>query len=120
MDGPRHCQQGDQTSQSSEINPEYSLEGLMMLKLKLQAFWPSDVNSRLIGKSSNAGKDQGQEKRASEERMAGWHHRWNGHELGQTSGDGEGQGGLVRCSLWGRKESDMTGQLNNSRHCHTE
>ena len=23
--------------------------------------------------------------------MAGWHHRYNGHELGQTSGDGEGQ-----------------------------
>ena len=29
--------QGDQTSQSKEINPEYSLEG-MILKLKLQNF----------------------------------------------------------------------------------
>ena len=29
-------------------------------------------------------------------------------ELGQTSGDGEGQGGLARCSPWGHKESDMT------------
>ena len=27
---------------------------------------------------------------ASEDEMAGWHHRLNGHELGQTSGDGEG------------------------------
>ena len=27
--------------------------------------------------------------------MVGWHHRCNGHELGQTSGDGEGQGGLA-------------------------
>ena len=27
--------------------------------------------------------------------MVGWHHRFNGHELGQTPGDGEGQGGLV-------------------------
>ena len=26
--------------------------------------------------------------------MAGWHHRCNGHELGQTPEDGEGQGGL--------------------------
>ena len=26
--------------------------------------------------------------------MAGWHHQCNGHEPGQTSGDGEGQGGL--------------------------
>ena len=51
-----------------------------------------------------------EEKRASEDEMAGWH---NGHELGQTSGDGEGQGGLACWSPWGRKESDTTGWLNN-------
>ena len=45
--------------------------------------------------------------------MAGWHHICNGHEFGQTSGDGEGQGGLACCSPWGRKESDTTGGLNN-------
>ena len=39
-----------------EIDPEYSLEGLM-LKLKLQYFWPPDVKSRLIGKDPDAGKD---------------------------------------------------------------
>ena len=38
----------------------------------------------------------------------------NGHELGQTLGDGEGQGGLVCYSLWSHKESDMTGGLNNN------
>jgi len=32
----------------------------------------------------------------------------NGHEPGQTPGDGEGQGGLVCCSPWGHKELDMT------------
>ena len=32
--------------------------------------------------------------------MAGWHHECNEHELGQTQGDGEGQGGLACCSLW--------------------
>ena len=36
--------------------------------------------------------------------MAGWHHRRNGHELGQTLGGGEGQGGLASCSPWGCKE----------------
>ena len=46
--------------------------------------------------------------------MVGWHHRCNGHDLGQTSGDGEGQGGLVCCSSWGCKESEVTGQLNNN------
>ena len=37
--------------------------------------------------------------------MARWHHQCNVHELGQTSGDGEGQGGLACCSPWGCKES---------------
>ena len=46
--------------------------------------------------------------------MAGWHHGCNGHEVGQTLGNGEGQGGLACCSLWGLKESDMTGRLNNN------
>ena len=32
----------------------------------------------------------------------------NGHELGQTLGDGEGQGSLVCCSPWGCGQSDMT------------
>ena len=32
--------------------------------------------------------------------MAGWYHRCNEHELGQTSGDGAGQGGLAGCSPW--------------------
>ena len=35
--------------------------------------------------------------------MAGWCHQCNGHELGQTSGDGEGQGGLACCRLWGHR-----------------
>ena len=46
--------------------------------------------------------------------MVGWHHRRNGHELGQTPGDGEGQGALVCCSPGGRKESDTTGWLDNN------
>ena len=32
----------------------------------------------------------------------------------QTSGDGEGQGGLACCSPRGHKESDTTGQLNTT------
>ena len=40
----------------TEINPEYSLEGLMM-KLKLQYLWPPDAKSQLIGKDPDAGKD---------------------------------------------------------------
>ena len=46
--------------------------------------------------------------------MAGWHHWCKGHELGQNSGDGEGQGGLVCCSPQGFKELDMTLTTTNS------
>ena len=42
------------------------------------------------------------------------HHRLNGHESEQTLGVGDGQGSLACCSSWGRKESDMTEQLNNN------
>ena len=48
--------------------------------------------------------------------MAGWHHRCNGHELGQILGDGEGQGSLECCSPLGCKELDMTGRLNNNNN----
>ena len=41
--------------------------------------------------------------------MTGWHHRWDGHELGQTLGDGKGQGGPACCSPWGRTELDTIG-----------
>ena len=41
--------------------------------------------------------------------MAGWHHRCNERELGQTPGDGERQIGLACCSPCSRKESDRTG-----------
>ena len=36
--------------------------------------------------------------------MAGWHLRLNGHEFEQILGDSEGQGSLVCCRPWGRKD----------------
>ena len=83
-------------------------------------FWSSDANRRLTGKVPDAGKYRGQkEKRVSEDEMAGRHHWCNEHEVGQTPGDGEGQGGLACCSSWGHKvrgvtRLDMTSQLNNN------
>ena len=44
--------------------------------------------------------------------MVGWHHRLNGHECEQAPGVDDGQGGLVCCGPWGRKELDTTEQLN--------
>ena len=40
--------------------------------------------------------------------MVGWHHRLNGHEFEYTLGAGDGEGGLMCCSSWGRKELGMT------------
>ena len=48
----------------------------------------------------------------TENEMAGWHHRVNGHEFEQALGVGDGQGNLACCSLWGYKVLDMTEQLN--------
>ena len=49
----------------------------------------------------------------TEDEMAGWHHRLDGHEFEQTLGVNKGQGSLACCIPWGRKELDMTEQLNN-------
>ena len=44
--------------------------------------WPPDVNSQLIGKDTDAGKDQGQEENGvTEDEMVGWHHQYNEHEF---------------------------------------
>ena len=69
--------------------------------------------SWLIGKDSDAGRDWGQEEKGTiEDEMAEWHHWLDGRESEWTQGAGDGQRGLVCCDSWGRKESDMTEQLN--------
>ena len=102
-----------------EINPEYSLEGVM-LKLKLQYFGHLMRTDDSLEKSPVLGKIEGRrrrghqrmrwkERRASEDELAGRHPQCSWHELGQTPGDGEGQGGLVCYNPWGCKELDATG-----------
>ena len=100
-----------------EINPEYSLDGLM-LKLKEAAIlWPRDAKSPLNGKDHEARKDWGQEEKGTrEDKMVGRHHQLNGHEFEQALGDGEGQRSLAQCSPWGRKELDTTQQLNSNNN----
>ena len=74
--------------------------------------WPPDANSWLIGKDPDSGKEWRQEKGTTEDEMAGWHHWLDAHESEWTLGDGDGQGGLVCCDSWGRKESDTTEWLS--------
>ena len=47
-----------------------------------------------------------------EVKMAGWHHRLNGHEFEQALGVGDGQGSLACYSPWGHKELNLTERLN--------
>ena len=87
-----------------EISPEYSLEGLM-LKLKAPVIWPLDAKTWFIWKDPDAGQDWRQEEKGmTEDEMAGWRHRLNGNELGQTPGDSEGHGDLACCSPRGLQE----------------
>ena len=75
--------------------------------------WPPDAKNWLIGKDPDAEKDWRQEEKGTtEDEMVGWHHRLDGHEFEQASGVADGQGSLACCSPWGRKQLDMTEQLN--------
>ena len=65
-----------------EISPGCSLEGLM-LNLKVQYFGHLTRRVDSFGKDSDAGRDWGQEEKGTtEDEMAGWHHRLDGHESG--------------------------------------
>ena len=98
---------GSNKSILKEINPEYSLEGLM-LKLNLWCFGHLDAKSWLIGKDADAGKDWGQEEKGTtEDEIVGWHH-WLNDEFEQILTDSEGQESLAHCSPLDHKELDMT------------
>ena len=89
-----------------EIDPECSLEGLM-LKVTLQYFGHLMRRANILEKTLMLGKTEGRRRRGRQ-RM-----RWldgiiNGHEFEHTPGDSEGQRSLACCSPWHRKESDMT------------
>ena len=64
-----------------EINPEYSLEGLM-LKLKLQHFDQLMRRTDSFEKTLMLGKiEGGREKGMKDDEMVGWHHQLSGYEF---------------------------------------
>ena len=94
-------------------NQSWIFTGRTDAQAETPILWPPVVKNWLIGKDSDAGKDWGQEEKGTtEDEIAGWHHWLDQHEFEKAPGVGDGQGGLTCCSPWGRKESDMTKQLN--------
>ena len=76
---------------NSKGNQPWIFTGRTDTEAEAPILWPPDVKSQLIGKDPDAGKDWGQEKRATEDEMVGWPQRLNGHEFEQTQGGSEGQ-----------------------------
>ena len=75
-----------------------------MFKLKLQYFGRLMRIDHSLGKSIVLGNIEGRKRRGHQRmrRLDGITE--NEHELGQTLGDSEGQGGLVCCISWSHKE----------------
>ena len=88
-----------------EINPEYSLEGLM-LKLKLQYFGHLMQTANSLEKTLMLGKTEGRKRK-------GWQRtRWldsitdsmdRRRSKQKKTGETEGQGSRARCSPWGHR-----------------
>ena len=94
-----------------EINPDYSLKGLM---LKLQYFGHFIQRADSLEKTLILGKIEGRRRR-------GWQRmRWldgitNSMDMSlRKQGNSDGQRSLVCCSSWHWKELDMTQWLNNN------
>ena len=86
----------------------------LILKLKLQYFGHRIRRADTLGKTLMLGKIEGRRRRGQQRRDCGmaspiqWTWTW------QTPGDGEGEGGLVCCSPWAHRGSDMTWRLNDN------
>ena len=109
LESPLDCEE------TQPVHPQGNQSWISIGRADAEApiLWPPDAKNWLTGKDSDAGKDwRREEKGTTEDEMVGLHHRLDGHEFQQALGVGDGQGGLVCCSAWGRKESDTTEQLN--------
>ena len=85
------------------VNPKGNESWIFIGRTDVEAetpiLWPPDVESWLIWKDPDAGKDWGQEEKGTtEDEIVGWRHWLNGHEFEQAIGLGDGQGSLACCS----------------------
>ena len=89
---------------SPKGNQSWIFFGRTDAEVETPILWPTDAKSWLIRKDNDAGKDWRQEEKGTtEDEMVVWHHWLNGFEYEQAPEDGERQGGLACCSLWGHR-----------------
>ena len=101
------------TSPWLQGDPSWVFTGRTDAEAETPILWPPHAKSWLIWKDPDAGRDWGQEEKGmTEDEMAGWHHRLDGHEFEYIPGVCDGQGGLACCNSWGRKELDTAERLN--------
>ena len=99
------------------VNPKENQSWIFIGRTDVEAetpiLWSPDAKNWLIEKDPDSGKDWRLEgKGTTEDEMVAWHHQLDGHAFEQASRVGDGQGGLVCCDSWDRKESDTTEWLN--------
>ena len=74
---------------NAKENQSWILIGRTNAEAEVPILWPPDAKSQFLEAAPDAGKDWGQEeKRVTEDGMVGLHYQFNGHELGQTLGNG--------------------------------
>ena len=91
-----------QSKEIKPVNPKENQPWILIGRTDAEApiLWPPD--HLLLGKTKGK-RRRGQQKMIWLDSITD-----SRHELGQTLGDSEGQGGLACCSPWGCKEEDTT------------
>ena len=111
LESPLDCKEIQPVSPGG--NQSWIFTGRTDAEAEAPILWPPYVKNWLTGKDPDVGEDwRWEEKGTTEDEMIGWHYQLNGHEFEQALGVGDGQGGLLCCSPWGRKELDTTEQVN--------
>jgi len=85
-----------------------------MLKLKFQYFGHLIRRADSLEKTLMLEKTEGKKRRRRQDKMVGWHHRFNGHEFEQTPGDSKGRGSLACRRPWECRGGTQLKRLNNN------
>ena len=98
------------------VNPKGNQSWIFIGRTDAEAeapiLWPPDAKNWLTAKAPDAGEDWRKDNGMTEDEKVGWYLWLNGHEFEQALGVGDGEGSLVCCSPWSRKELDTTELLN--------